>query len=149
MGSRSANLGNPRRPSLTVEFPERISIPRAAVTQTKQSNSSARRIINHPAVLQSHRRLGVTAALAVILSSLSGMLHPIMTRMQPEPAKLSLENRIPSLEHAMPIGRVLGDRKIANLSDVRIVTWDGKSYSQISLPARHNVNIMISPTARC
>ena len=104
------------------------------MTHTEQSNSSTRRMINHAAVLQWHRRLGVTAALAVILSSLSGMLHPIMTRMQPEPAKLSLENRIPSLEHAMTIGRVLSDRKIANLSDVRIVTWDGKSYYQISLP---------------
>ena len=105
MGSRSANLGKPRSPSRTGEFTERISITRTAVTQTEQSNNSARRMINHAAVMQWHRRLGVTAALAIILSSLSGMLHPIMTRMQPEPAKLTLENRMPSLEHAMPIGQ--------------------------------------------
>ncbi len=105
------------------------------MTQTEQSNNSARRMIDHAAVMRWHRRLGVTAALAIILSSLSGVLHPIMTRMQPEPAKLSLEHRVPSLEHAMPIGRVLADRNIVHLSDCRIVTWDGKSYYQISLPS--------------
>ena len=62
------------------------------------------------------------------------MLHPIMTRMQPEPARLTLEHRVPSLEHAIPLDRVLADGNIAKLSDCRIVSWDGKSYYQISLP---------------
>ncbi|MGZ8485468.1 MAG: hypothetical protein ACXW6R_16205 [Candidatus Binatia bacterium] len=118
------------------------------MTQTEQPNISARRMINHTAVMRWHRRLGVTAALAIILSSLSGVLHPIMTRMQPEPARLTLEHRVPSLEPAIPLVNVLADGNIANLSDFRIVTWEGKSYYQISSPARRAVNISISPTAR-
>ena len=91
-------------------------------------------MIDHAAVMKWHRRLGVTAALAIILSSLSGVLHPIMTRMQPEPARLTLEHRVPSLEPAIPLVKVLADGNIAKLSDCRIVTWEGKSYYQISFP---------------
>ncbi|MGZ9187637.1 MAG: hypothetical protein ACXW6R_23465, partial [Candidatus Binatia bacterium] len=79
------------------------------MSQTEQPNISARRMINHTAVMRWHRHLDVTAALAIILSSLSGVLQSSMTGMQPEPARLTLEHRVPSLEPAIPLVKVLAD----------------------------------------
>jgi len=84
------------------------------------------------------------AALSVILSSLSGLLHPIMTRMQPEPAKLTLEHRLPPLHQALPPARLYVDKGTGPVSDLRIASWDGKSYYQETFPGmaqRRYVNL--------
>ena len=87
-----------------------------------------------PVLFKWHRRLGLAAAVGVMLSSLSGILHPVMTRMQPEPAKLVLAQRVPPLAGAMPPSRVLADNGIAEINDLRVVGWAGKSYYQVTPP---------------
>jgi uncharacterized iron-regulated membrane protein len=85
-------------------------------------------------VLRWHRRLGLVAALVMILSSLSGMLHPLMTRLQPAPAKVSLDQRLPPLDDAMEPRRLLTFHGLSALSDLRVVSWAGSAYYQATLP---------------
>jgi uncharacterized iron-regulated membrane protein len=85
------------------------------------------------AILDWHRRLGILAAVGVVLSSLSGMLHPLMTRLQPAPARVDLDHRLPALDNAMAPARLLSANGLAALSDLRIVSWAGKSYYQVTL----------------
>lgn len=89
--------------------------------------------MNNSAILKWHRRLGLTAAVGVILSGLSGVLHPLMTRLQPAPAKVALDHRLPALDNAIAPRRLLAANGIANLTDLRIVSWAGKSYYQVTL----------------
>lgn len=85
-------------------------------------------------LLRWHRRLGLIAAVGVILSSLSGMLHPLMTRLQPAPVKMMLDYRIPSLEFAWAPGALLAAHGIVAITDLRVVSWNGRTYYQITLP---------------
>jgi uncharacterized iron-regulated membrane protein len=80
-----------------------------------------------------HGRLGLIAAVALMLSSLSGMLHPLMVRLQPAPAKTALDHRVPALDEAMAPGRLLATNDISEMNDLRIVHWAGESYYQVTL----------------
>jgi uncharacterized iron-regulated membrane protein len=90
--------------------------------------------MNSSAILKWHRRLGLIAAVGVILSSLSGILHPIMTRLQPEPAKLAVDHRVPPLHDAIAPRLLLSANGLATISDLRILSWAGNSYYQVTLP---------------
>jgi hypothetical protein len=85
------------------------------------------------AVFKWHRRLGLIAAVGVILSSLSGILHPIMTRLQPAPAKMTIDYRVPALDNAMAPSGLLRAHGLAAISDLRVVSWAGQSYYQVTL----------------
>lgn len=90
--------------------------------------------MNNGAILKWHRRLGLLAAVGVILSSLSGMLHPLMTRLQPAPVRLTLDQRLPAIDYAIAPSRLLSAIGLATINDLRIVSWAGKSYYQVTLP---------------
>jgi len=90
--------------------------------------------VNSAVILKWHRRLGLVAAVGVILSSLSGMLHPLMTRLQPAPAKLALDHRLPALDGAIAPSRLLPANGFVTISDLRIVSWAGNDYYQVTVP---------------
>jgi hypothetical protein len=69
----------------------------------------------------------------MILSSLSGMLHPLMTRLQPAPAKVALDVRLPPLGDTIEPSRLLTSHGLNAISDLRIVSWAGKAYYQATL----------------
>jgi hypothetical protein len=57
-----------------------------------------------------------------------------MTRLQPEPAKLVLERRLPHLQDEITPQRALYNHGLAAISDLRVVSWVGKTYYQVTLP---------------
>ena len=77
--------------------------------------------------------MGLVAAVGILLSSLSGVLHPLMTRMQPAPAKVTLDHSVLALDDAIAPRRLLAANGIASLTDLRVVSWAGKSYYQVTL----------------
>lgn len=57
-----------------------------------------------------------------------------MTRLQPAPAKLALDLRVPKLADAIDPAVLLAKSGVEAFSDLRIVGWAGSGYYQLSLP---------------
>lgn len=85
-----------------------------------------------PFLYQWHRRLGILIAFPVILWTLSGVLHPVMSRLNPEPVTqkpmmpgmLTMDEREPA--------EVLKQNGIESLKALRVVSLDGETYYQAS-----------------
>jgi uncharacterized iron-regulated membrane protein len=68
-----------------------------------------------------------------MLSGVSGLLHPLMTRLQPAPASATLDHRLSSIEDAMAPSNLLSTNGLATISDLRVISWVDKSYYQVTL----------------
>jgi len=86
------------------------------------------------ACLRWHRLLGALACAAVVLWSLSGALHPLMSRYQPRPASFT-----PPLLAALPAGApalsaILGSAGIPRVTHARLVQLEDQPHWQVALP---------------
>lgn len=90
-----------------------------------------------------HRRIGLVTCLSVFLWGISGMSHPIMSRLQPAPVAFSAPAQQIYLSAIANPTRILSHEHIARFTRLSIVDVSGKSYFRISensnKPARYFV----------
>lgn len=88
-----------------------------------------------------HRRIGIVTCLGVFLWGISGMSHPIMSRLQPAPVAFSAPAQQIHLSAIANPTRILSHEHIARFTRLSIVDISGKSYFRISensnKPARY------------
>lgn len=93
-------------------------------------------------VLRYHRLLGLLAALPVIFWGLSGLSHPIMTRLQPQPAQMTPPAELVSgftqaeLVRARPLSVLLPAAGVTVVQGARLLHLQGDIYYQLSLPGQ-------------
>ncbi|MFN3587364.1 MAG: hypothetical protein ACK4UT_07660, partial [Moraxellaceae bacterium] len=92
-------------------------------------------------VLRYHRLIGLVAVLPVVLWGLSGLAHPILTRLQPQPAAMmpppALLAPVPAAARAglPPLSALLGAEGIARIENARLMMWEGRAVWQLTLPS--------------
>jgi uncharacterized iron-regulated membrane protein len=92
-------------------------------------------------VLRYHRWLGLVAALPVIFWGLSGLSHPIMTRLQPQPAAMTAPAELLAITeaqraHLPALSLLLSAQGMAELQEARLLVWQGKPVWQLTLPGQ-------------
>lgn len=93
-------------------------------------------------VLRYHRWIGLLAVLPVILWGLSGVLHPVMTRLQPQPVVMTpppgmLNGFSPEqLAGVRPLAPLLQAPAMKEISRARLLNWQGEALWQITLPGQ-------------
>lgn len=91
---------------------------------------------------QYHRWLGLFAALPVLLWGLSGLSHPIMSRLQVQPAETMAPSALVSgfshaqLHSALPLATVLQSQGIAAVRDARLLKLGSRLLWQVTLPGQ-------------
>ncbi|HVK98824.1 MAG TPA: PepSY domain-containing protein, partial [Dongiaceae bacterium] len=96
-----------------------------------------------PLFLRWHRRIGLLVALPVLLWTLSGVLHPIMSRLNPQPANPAPPLApLPEANWLAP-GVALQKAGVEQLQALRLVTVAGQPYYQAS-PASNAQRIYIN-----
>jgi hypothetical protein len=83
-----------------------------------------------------HRRAGIVACIGVLAWSLSGISHPLMTRLQPRPATQAPPAQSLDLSGALPLAQVLERQRIAEIAAFRVVRLDDAQYYQVTLPGQ-------------
>ncbi len=89
-------------------------------------------------VLRYHRWLGLLAALPVVLWGLSGLSHPVMTRLQPQPAAMTAPAELLAITEAQraslpALSLLLPAQGIRELQEARLLNWQGKPVWQLTL----------------
>lgn len=101
-------------------------------------------------LLRYHRWIGLLAALPLVLWGLSGLSHPVMSRLQPQPAALLPP---PGILHGFtqkqlitlrPLARLLPVQGIEKISSARLLNWQGEMLWQITLPGESHRNYIRS-----
>jgi hypothetical protein len=90
--------------------------------------------LRSPTLLAWHRRIGITACLGVVLWGISGVIHPIMSRLQPVPARFAPPADPVSLAAACPLPQVLAAHGITEVQAIRLVGIEGRAYFQVTRP---------------
>lgn len=90
-------------------------------------------------VLRYHRWLGLLAALPVIVWGLSGLSHPVMTRLQPQPAAMTppagLFALTPAARDALPpLSSLLTAQGMAQVQEARLLQWQGRAVWRVTPP---------------
>jgi hypothetical protein len=86
------------------------------------------------ACLRWHRLLGALACAAVLLWSLSGALHPLMSRYQPRPASFTAPLLTPLPVGAPALSAILGSAGIPRVTHARLVQLEDRPHWQVALP---------------
>ena len=81
-----------------------------------------------------HRRAGLAAMIGVIGWALSGVLHPIMARIQPRPVPVQAAPDPAPAARGMGLDEVLQRNRIESISDARVVRVAGELYFQVTRP---------------
>jgi uncharacterized iron-regulated membrane protein len=81
-----------------------------------------------------HRWLGVIACIGVLMWGISGVLHPIMSRLQPRPAVPTPPVESVTFKDALPLAAVLKRARLGDIDTLRAIGWNGRVYYQIGLP---------------
>ncbi len=81
-----------------------------------------------------HRWFGVVCCVAVMSWGASGVMHPIMSRLNPQPVNAQAPQAAPALHEALDPSAVLVRAGIDEISGLRILAWNGASYYQVSQP---------------
>jgi hypothetical protein len=88
-----------------------------------------------------HRRLGLVTCAGVVLWGLSGMSHPIMSRLQPKPVAFTAPTAPLDLTAAMPPQRALACHGLLKFQRLAVINFDGRVYyrvaADINSPARY------------
>ena len=84
-------------------------------------------------LFRTHRWFGVVACLAVMMWGTSGVMHPIMSRLNPQPANAQLPQTTPLLHGALTPAEVLTRAGISEISGLRVLEWNEVTYYQVSL----------------
>lgn len=80
-----------------------------------------------------HRRLALLACLGVFTWATSGMLHPLMSALQPRPAQFVAPRPALPLEHLRAPAQVLTAAGVPEVAGLRLVLLDGQPYYQARL----------------
>ena len=80
-----------------------------------------------------HRRLALLAAAGVFSWALSGMLHPLMSALQPQPASFMPPAVALNLSQLQAPGPLLQQAGIEHIQALRLLMLDGQPYYQVRL----------------
>lgn len=80
-----------------------------------------------------HRWFGVVSCVAVMMWGASGVMHPIMSRINPTPVNMSPPQSALALHGAQPPSEVLTRAGIAEVASLRVMSWNDASYYQVTL----------------
>ena len=80
-----------------------------------------------------HRWLGILTCIGIILWAVSGISHPIMSRLQPSPVAFSAPSAQFDLKHTIHIKSVLSQYGISNVQHISLAQFDGASYYRVSV----------------
>ncbi|QNM98324.1 PepSY domain-containing protein [Chitinimonas koreensis] len=89
-----------------------------------------------PALYRWHRRIGLCAAVAVLVWACSGLSHPIMTRLFPSAVAM----QPPASDAApggLPLAEAMARAGIAELTGARLIGWQDRPYWQVRRPGEH------------
>ncbi len=79
-----------------------------------------------------HRWLGILSCLAVLMWSLTGFLHPVMSWTQPQPAAQFVKSASLSADaFRVALAEVLARNDIAEFKSLNIVSFEGRAYYQV------------------
>lgn len=79
-----------------------------------------------------HRWLGILSCLAVLMWSLTGLLHPVMSWTQPQPATQFVRSAPLSADTLrVPLQEVLARNNVAEFKSLNIVSFEGRAYYQV------------------
>ncbi len=81
-----------------------------------------------------HRTVGAAACAALVLWSLSGAMHPLMSRYQPRPAAFMPPPVVAPGPEAPPLARLLAAAGIDTVSHARLVAFEARSAWQVEIP---------------
>ena len=87
-------------------------------------------------LFRTHRWFGVISCIAVIMWGSSGVMHPIMSRLNPQPVNAQPPLSTPLLHTAMAPAEVLMRAEIKEVSGLRVLTWNEGTYYQVTVPAQ-------------
>lgn len=79
-------------------------------------------------LVRTHRWFGVMACLAVMMWGASGVMHPIMSRLKPQPANAQVPQTAPMLHGALTPAEVLMRAGINEISGLWVLEWSDVSY---------------------
>jgi hypothetical protein len=96
-------------------------------------NGKARRL---PALLRWHGRLGVIACCGVLLWALSGLLHPVMSSLQPRAVTFAPPPAVFDLRNLPSPAALLRQHGIARIETFRLVALPSGHHFQVSLPGQ-------------
>ena len=80
-----------------------------------------------------HRWFGVVACMAVMMWAASGIMHPIMSRLNPQPVNAQTPHISPMLHSALTPSEVLTRAGIKEISGLRVLAWNDASYYQVNI----------------
>ena len=80
-----------------------------------------------------HHRLGLAAVAAVLMSSFSGLLHPIMVYLQPVPATYDANLQVKLPAEMKSVGDILAPLGAREVTALRVVAHAGKTAYQVEL----------------
>ncbi len=81
-----------------------------------------------------HKWLGVMSCVGVVLWGVSGILHPIMSRLQPKPAQFMPPLQRIDLRDAQPLATVLNTHGMQTITQAGLATVQGVPAYRIALP---------------
>ena len=93
-------------------------------------------------VLRYHRWIGLLAALPLMVWGLSGLSHPVMSRLQPQPAAMMPPTEMlggfsrEQLAVVLPLSEILPGHGIDRISRARLLNWQGEAVWQVTLPGK-------------
>lgn len=93
-------------------------------------------------VLRYHRWLGLLAVLPVVLWGLSGLSHPVMSRLQPQPAAMMPPAGLSSgffaeeMAPVRPLSALLPGQGIHAVRQARLLRWQDRMVWQLTLPGQ-------------
>ncbi len=92
-----------------------------------------------------HQWLGILTCIGILLWAISGISHPIMSRLQPKPAAFAAPSAQFDLSEAVSVKTVLEQQGIAKAKHVSLAQFSGHDYYRVSVdeaqPARY-FNVM-------
>jgi hypothetical protein len=88
-------------------------------------------------MLRNHRWFGIVSCIAVMVWGLSGVMHPIMSRLNPVAANPLPPESAAVLHKALPPAAALKRAGVASIVNLRVVNFNGASYYQVSVPGEN------------
>jgi uncharacterized iron-regulated membrane protein len=80
-----------------------------------------------------HRRLGIVTCFGVLMWGLSGLSHPIMTRLQPSPVAFSPPVQMVALQGSTSPREILEQHAVAELQRLNVVSFNQENYYRVSV----------------
>ncbi|MDZ4144268.1 MAG: PepSY domain-containing protein [Burkholderiales bacterium] len=95
-----------------------------------------------------HRWAGLVACAGLLMWSLSGLLHPVMTRLQPPPATRAAPTHVAQLDLALAPAAAMARAGVDFVDTIRVVSWPQGSFYQLALPGRSELQYLDVNTAQ-